>query len=245
MSYLRGVSGIITLITASLPAFAATGPILPPEPTIECEFFLAKPEEAAEATRWMRAQVLSVSGPDDAFLDYSPTDLALNEIGLPSPLPSGLVMSLDSKHANQNLYWVRLSDAGNELNAYPLHIPPILVWKLARRGDRQTEFDVSLETEDKSKLTFGSITRPKGANRIFISIGNAHKGFLTVTVGLDVDCDRFTEYTRAATPQFVLPHDVEKLDHLCRVGVIRAHFPIVPVKRPRVRGGGPGSSRLT
>lgn len=215
--------GILSLI--ALPAHGMGTSVDSPESKIECEFLLTNREEASRIVQWLREMAGSVRSPAEVFADYSPKPLAFQEIGLPLQPPPNVKMRIDVSQAEEDIFWLKLYGAEGEIKSYGMKIPPVAVWKLVMQEENESQLDLSLKTEKKNELTVGMVTAQNKA-RLFISFSAAHQGFVTVRIGLDVDCQRQAEYTHAADSELVLPPEGHVPNLLCRIGVIKAHFKI-------------------
>src|SRR5262249_48034012 len=144
------------LCSISLLAEAATGPIIPEPAHPVCEFLLTDKDDAQATMNLVAARLRAARGTSKAYLSYSPTDVALRELGLPVPWQSDFTMTIDSKESDKNLFWIRLNGPGQEIKAYAFHVPPVAIWKKVFRSQNEINLDLTLESEDKNDLEYGT-----------------------------------------------------------------------------------------
>jgi hypothetical protein len=229
----RFVAVIAFAVFAAAPAFAATSAAGPPDPMIECEFYLTKEANVPGVLRWLKAALRPLTQPDSAFQGYSPRAEAFAALGLPSPYPAHTAMKVEVPVSDSDPYWIRIySEAGDELARFPFHVPPVVIWKQVKEseieGETQLAFDIG--KEDPRSVSVGLLIGEIPGGRKFISVRRRLPNMVTVAVGIDVDLRDHKKFTEAATPHFVGTASEEVLS---RIEVIKAHFRIPVFAPPR------------
>jgi hypothetical protein len=234
--YRRSIALFAFLGFVSAPAFAGTSVVGPPEPIVDCEFYLNDQPHVAGVLRWLRGALAPLVLPDAAFTGYSPKADAFAALGLPFPYPTGTTMKIESPVGESHPYWLKIySESGEELARFPFHVPPVVVWKQIKEGDieDETELAFDLQKEEPRALSVGALIGSVPAGRRFISVRRRMPNLVTVAIGIDVDTREHWKFTDAATPHFIGTSNEEVLS---RIEVVKAHFRI-PVPAPKRRGG--------
>lgn len=226
--------GLLARNVLKLTLFA--GPLLSPSGYaglpllhVTCERVIA-PTEIEPTSAWIRKNVSDRAAHVDVFEDNSATAKALNEIGLPAPFPEDATMGFAAVDVDRNLFSVTLRAQGAELKSYTLQVPPAALWKSVGRGG---VLDLTLKSPTLGDISFGTAESMHSLNRPFLSFSKIHDGVVTVTIGLDIECARFLEYSDALFAAQYAPFEGNRDRHrFCRVPVIRTHFPLAPTEPP-------------
>ena len=222
-------------VVVTSPAFAGTSMIGPPDPVIDCEFYLTNEDNIPRVLNWIKGALAPLTQADQAFTGYSPKAPAFAALGLPTPYPAGTVMKIEAPMTEQEPYWIKIfAQTGEELARFPFHVPPLSVWKQIKdiEADMET-LAPDLGREDPNKISVGAVIGNFPGGRKFISIRRRMPNLVTVAVGVDIDLRLHQAFTEAITPHFVGTPAEEVLS---RIEVIKAHFRI-PAPPPKRRGG--------
>ena len=216
MRGMRKLNHALSLVIVVLMSFAASAL---PENSVRCEFLLSNQEGAEHLHPAFRGILQMLQQTVEADVNEAATDLTWQRVGFEGPLTDPQ-LSVERDPRVSDLYWLTVRDH-QQSKRFAIHTPPLHVWKTLPPSDYvDPRSTLDLRTEDLGNLNVGVLVRSVGSDRIFVSLDEMNPKLVTVSLGLDVPCEKAGLFTGNFMPSIILTDEAG----YCRIRVIQASF---------------------
>lgn len=199
-------------------------------PRIACELLLHSPPESLLAGRMFYDLVGSIVKTVPAYRDPGVSAEEILAFGVSPNLANPLKMRIEHYRGHRHIYWLKLIGPTGPVRSFPLHAPPIYIWRDVNldHGIKNVDLRWDLAGQDPRTLQLGGVYELFEDGRTFVSLRSLDAQHVRVAAGIDVmlNSDQRWPLRPIEDPLFIVGSMADRIFR--RVEVYSAVFSIKP-----------------